>query len=92
MPDADDFEHLVAWLTQQMAKQTITRLLRIAWDTVGRSVERVVADRLDETRLQGLVMIGVDEVTYRRGHRYLTCVANHASGGIVWIGETHIPA
>jgi transposase len=80
-----DFEDVVAWLAQQMAKQPITRLLRVAWDTVGRIVERVVADRLDETRLRGLVMIGVDEVAYRRGHRYLTCVADHDSGAIVWI-------
>jgi len=30
-----DFEDLVAFCAQQMAKQPITRLLRIAWDTVG---------------------------------------------------------
>jgi len=40
-----DFEDTVAWLAQQMAKTPITRLLRIGWDTVGRIVERVVADR-----------------------------------------------
>jgi transposase len=26
----------------------------------------------------------VDEISYRKGQRYLTCVANHASGAIVW--------
>jgi transposase len=80
-----DFEDVVAWLAQQMAKQPITRLLRVAWDSVGRIVERVAADQLDEARLRGLVMIGVDEVSYRRGHRYLTVVADHRSGAIVWI-------
>jgi transposase len=80
-----DFEDVVAWLAQQMAKQPITRLLRVAWDTIGRIVERVVSDHLDETRLQRLVMIGVDEVSYRRGHRYLTVVADHRSGAIVWL-------
>ncbi len=54
-----DFEDVVAWLAQQMAKTPICALLRIGWDTVGRIVARVVADHLDESRLAGLVAIGV---------------------------------
>jgi transposase len=79
-----DFEDVVAWLAQQMAKTPIAGMLRIAWDTVGRIVERVVADRLDEQRLSGLVAIGVDEISYRRHHRYLTSVVDHRAGAIVW--------
>jgi len=86
-PDAQhtrDFEDVVAWLAQQMAKTPIAGLLRIGWDTVGRIVERVVKDQLDERRLSGLVAIGVDEISYRRGQRYLTSVVNHQAGAIVW--------
>ena len=79
-----DFEDTVAWLAQQMAKTPIAGLLRIGWDTVGRIVERVVAEHLDERRLDGLVQIGCDEISYRRGQRYLTSVADHATGAIVW--------
>jgi transposase len=79
-----DFEDVVAWLAQQMAKTPIAGLLRIAWDTVGRIVERVIADHLDERRLSGLVAIGVDEISYRRHHRYLTSVVDHRAGAIVW--------
>jgi transposase len=79
-----DFEDVVAWLAQQMAKTPIAGLLRIGWDTVGRIVERVVADHLDEKRLTGLVAIGVDEISYRKGQRYLTSVADHRAGAIVW--------
>ena len=79
-----EFEDVVAWLAQQMAKTPIAGLLRIGWDTVGRIVERVVADHLDHRRLQGLIAIGIDEISYRRGQRYLTSVADHASGSIVW--------
>jgi len=46
-------------------------------------VARVVADQLDESRLQGLVAIGVDAISYRRGQRYLTSVVDHESGAIV---------
>jgi transposase len=64
-----DLKDVLAWLAQQIAKTAITGLLRIGWDTVERIVERVVADHLDETRLDGLVAIGVDEISYRRGQR-----------------------
>jgi transposase len=79
-----DFEDVVAWLAQQMAKTPIAGMLRVAWDTVGRIVERVIADHLDERRLAGLVAIGVDEISYRRHHRYLTSVVDHRAGAIVW--------
>jgi transposase len=79
-----DFEDVVAWLAQQMAKTPIAGLLRIGWDTVGRIVERVVADHLNERRLAGLVALGIDEISYRRGQRYLTSVVDHRAGAIVW--------
>jgi transposase len=79
-----DFEDVVAWLAQQMAFAPIARLLRIGWHTIGPIVARVVADHLDEARLAGLVCIGVDEISYRRHHRYLTTVADHRTGAIVW--------
>ena len=83
-PYTRDFEDLVAWLAQQMAKTPITRLLRIGWASVGKIVERVVSDHLDADRLDGLVMLGVDEVSYQADHRFLTCVADHQTGGVVW--------
>lgn len=83
-PYTRDFEDVVAWLCQQMAKTQITRLMRIAWGSVGSIVERVVADHLDEERLDGLVWLGVDEIHHAHGNQFLTCVADHQTGGVVW--------
>jgi len=83
-PYTRDLEDLCAWLAQQMSKTQITRLLRIGWESVGKIAERVVADHLDQGRLDGLVWLGVDEISYGANHRFLTCVADHARGGIVW--------
>jgi len=79
-----DFEQLVAWLAARTDKTAITRLLRVDWDTVGRIVARVTADELDPDRLSALVDIGVDEVSWKRQHNYLTLVADHRAGKIVW--------
>jgi transposase len=79
-----DFECLVAWLAARTDKAAICRLLRVDWDTVGRIVERVCADELDPDRLSALFDIGVDEVSWKRQHNYLTLVADHRAGKIVW--------
>jgi transposase len=82
-----DFEDLTAWLAQQMSQTQVTRLMRIGWETVGKILTRVVAEKLPAGRLDGLELIGVDEVSYGADHKFLTCVANHDSGGIVWATE-----
>lgn len=83
-----DFQDVVAWLCQHTDKTTVTRLLRVSWEAVARIVVVVVADHVDERRLEGLVRIGVDEVSYRKGHRFLTVVADHdRDGSVVWAGE-----
>lgn len=79
-----DFESLVAWLATRMDKTAITRLVRVTWRTVGRIIERVVADELDPGRLDDLFEIGVDEISWRKHHKYLTLVTNHRTGKIVW--------
>jgi transposase len=83
-----DFEDVVAWLAQRTDKTTITRLLRTSWETVNRIVRHVVADHIDHRRLEGLYRIGVDEVSFRKGHRYLTVIADHDRDGmVVWAAE-----
>jgi transposase len=79
-----DFECLVAWLATRTDKTTIRRMLRVDWDTVGRIVKRVCVDELDPARLHDLFDIGVDEVSWKRQHNYLTLVADHRRGKIVW--------
>jgi len=82
-----DFEQLVAWLATKMDKDALRRLVGIDWDTVGRICDRVVADELDPGRLDGLFNMGVDEVSWKRHHNYMTLVVNHATNKVVWGAE-----
>jgi transposase len=82
-----DVEDLVAWLATRTDKTAICRLCRVNWRTVGAIIERVVADELDPHRLDDLYEIGIDEVSYRKQHHYLTIVANHRTGDVVWADE-----
>ena len=82
-----DFDDLAAWLAVRTSKSAVMELLRVAWRTVGAIVTRVNAD-IDATvdRLDGLRRIGIDEISYKRGHRYLIVVVDHDSGRLVWCG------
>jgi transposase len=73
-----DFEDVAGWLAQRMDKTSVAKLLRCTWEAV---------DHIDDTRLDGLYRIGVDEISYKRGHRYLTIVADHDTGRVVWVGK-----
>jgi transposase len=81
-----EFEQQVAWLATQCSKRAVCELMRIAWSTVGRIVERVVADeraRIGDP-LARLKRIGLDELSYRVGQRYITLVIDHDSKRLVW--------
>jgi transposase len=79
------FDDTVAWLAVHCSKLAVTELMRIAWRTVGSIITRVLAD-IDASvdRLAGLRRIGIDEISYKRGYRYLTVVVDHDSGRLVW--------
>ena len=79
-----DFEDLVAWLVTRCDKTTVASFARVAWRTVGAICGRVAAEKLDPDRLSGLVDIGVDEISWRKHHKYLTLVSNHDTSQIVW--------
>jgi transposase len=87
-----DLQDVVAWLAQRTDKTTITRLLRVSWEAVAKIIIDVVAEAIDDKRLDDLYRVGVDEISYRKGHRYLTVVADHdRDGAVVWAkqGKDH---
>jgi transposase len=74
-----DFEDLVVWLVTRSDKTTVATFARVAWRTVGAMCERVAADVIDPHRLEGLVDIGVDEISWRKHHKYLTLASDHGT-------------
>jgi transposase len=82
-----DFDAMAAWLTVRTSKSATCQLLRVAWRTVGSIVTRVNGDvEAGVDRLDGLRRIGIDEISYKRGHKYLIVVVDHDTGRLVWAG------
>jgi transposase len=83
----EDFEDQVSYLAQRCDKTSIGYMFRIAWATVGRIVSRVVKRKRPLKPLADLEYIGVDELSYRKQHHYVTLVTDHRGGQVVWGAE-----
>jgi transposase len=79
------FDDTVAWLAVHTSKTAVVELMSVAWATVGAIVSRVVGDaRAASDPFDGLRRIGIDEISYKRHHRYLVVVVDHDTGRLVW--------
>lgn len=79
------FDDQVAWLAVACSKSAVVNLMRVAWRTVGAIITRVAEDAMAGVdRFAGLRRIGIDEISYKRGHRYLTVVVDHDARKLIW--------
>ena len=64
---------LASWARRLSWKETAT-VFGVSWDRVCRAVGMAVAWGRERVSLEGITTIGVDEIAWQRGHRYLTLV------------------
>jgi len=87
-----------AWFLARWAKRLswkeVAEVFKSSWETVFRSVERAVSWGLEHRNLEGISAIGVDEISVRRGHRYLTLVYEISSEcrRLLWMGPSRTKA
>jgi transposase len=86
-----DFDLTVGWLAVYLPRNAVAEYMRIDWGTVGRCVSRTLHEIEPEraVRLNGLVRIGIDETSYRKGHKYITVIVNHDTNTVVWAAKGH---
>jgi transposase len=79
------FEDQAAWLAVHCSQTAVAELMRIAWRSVGGICTRVAAEaQARRDLLVSLRRIGIDEISHRKGHRYLSVVVDHDAGWLVW--------
>jgi len=84
------FDDQVAWLAVHTSRTAVTEVMRIAWRTVGAICARVAAERRAAVQpFAALRRIGIDEISYKRGHRYITIVVDHDTGRLIWARPGH---
>jgi len=79
---------LARW-ARRLSWKEVGRIFHTSWDTVFRCVARVVEYGLAHRQLDDVEAIGVDEIQFQRGHKYLTLVYQIDSGcrRLLWIGQ-----
>jgi transposase len=80
-------EREVAWMAQRADYSAVAATFRIAWRSVRRVVGRVVGRHRDESWKEKLWVMGVDEISYRRRHKYVTVVVDHLKETVAWAGK-----
>jgi transposase len=80
---------LATWARRLSWTET-ARVFASTWDNVRQAVAWVVEFGLAHRDLTGISAIGVDEVQYRKGHKYLTLVYQIDAGcrRLLWLTET----
>jgi len=81
------FEALVLMLAQQMPFAAVARTIGESWHRVHAICRRYVDLALAGADLSGLSSLTIDETSYRRGHSYLTLVADADARKVVFVSK-----
>ena len=86
-----DFENTVVWMSLYLPKTAVSEYMRIAWNTIGPIISRYKADAdpFPEHRFNNLRHIGIDETSYRKGHKYITVIVDHDTNSVIWVHDKH---
>lgn len=94
MPWADSFarvtyrfEYLALVYSQLMTQKAAAQLLHLAPSTFSDILHRTISRVRNGHRIRALRSIGIDEVSYRKGHKYITVVYDLDRSCVVWVGK-----
>jgi transposase len=83
----DRLARYVYQLCRLMTVSDVARHLGLDWKTV-KAIDKFYLERdYGQPDYQGLRILAVDEISIKKGHRYLTIVLDYVSGGVVFVGK-----
>lgn len=80
-------EYLLLVFSQLMTQKAAAELLHLARSTFSDLLHRAINRIRDGHRIRGLKSIGIDEVSYHKGHKYITVVYDLDRACVVWVGK-----
>jgi transposase len=81
------FEALIVLLAQQMPFSVVAKMTGLSWYYVHAICSRYVDDAVDLTNLSEFTAVAIDETSCRRGHEYVTIVADEEKRRVVFVAE-----
>ena len=93
MPWAGKWERVIHALAQAIALlakklffKEVAEYFGLDWKMVTTVVKRAVEEGLKLRKVKPLHILGIDEVSRKKGHRYLTLVYDLERGSLLWVG------
>ena len=85
----DAYQQFLAHWAKKLSWKEVAMSFRTSWEKVFRAVEYIVEWGLEHRDLSDVTAIGVDEIAWRKGHKYLTMVyqIDEGSTRLLWIGK-----
>jgi transposase len=74
-------------MARLLAWDVIAQLFQLSWQTVATAVRNAVQYGLENRETDTVRYLGIDEISYRKGHHYLTNVYDLEGGRLLWSGE-----
>ncbi len=81
------FEKRVVILCQAMCIKDASALMRIGWDATKNIDKKNARKYLVDLEKVNPKKIGIDEIAYEKGHKYLTVVRDINLGRVIWVGK-----
>jgi transposase len=81
------FEALIVLLAQQMPFSVVAKMTGLSWHHVHAICARYVDNAVDLIDLSDVTAVSIDETSCRRGHEYVTIVADEAKRRVVFVTE-----
>ncbi|MFC1862881.1 ISL3 family transposase [Thermodesulfobacteriota bacterium] len=80
------FEYIMLVYCQLMTQKAAAKILHLPKSTLSDMLHRVISRLRDGHRIRGLKTIGIDEISYCKGHKYATIVYDIDRSCVVWAG------
>lgn len=81
------FEYLMLRYCQMMPQKEAAELLHVPSSTLSDSLHRCITSTRDGHKIRGLRTIGIDEISYAKGHKYATLVYDLDRSCVLWVGQ-----
>ena len=85
----DTYAWFLARWARRLSWKAVAGVFHTSWEKVFRSVQMAVRWGRAHQQLSGITAIGIDEIAWQRGHRYVTLVYQIDEGcrRLLWIGQ-----
>jgi transposase len=81
------FERLVIDWLRAASQIAVARRMGLSWDEVHGVMERAVQRGLKRRKAEAHPRIGIDEKSFRKGHRYVTVVSDATNGTVLHVAD-----